>query len=68
MPDMVSILSQRDRLNYFTVFISFVLFFPFHTSFEASQVALVVEKEKKKNLPANAEERRDMGSIPGLGR
>ena len=29
---------------------------------EASQVALVV-----KNLPANAEEVRDMSSIPGLG-
>ena len=29
----------------------------------ASQGALVV-----KNLPANAENRRDMGSIPGLGR
>ena len=29
----------------------------------ASQVALVV-----KNLPANAEERRNTGSIPGLGR
>ena len=29
----------------------------------ASQVALVV-----KNLPANAEDVRDMGSIPGLGR
>ena len=30
---------------------------------EASQVAVVV-----KNLPANAEEVRDMSSIPGLGR
>ena len=50
------------------MFISFVLFFPFRTSFEASQVALVVKKEKKKNLPANAEDIRDMGSIPGLGR
>ena len=29
----------------------------------ASQVALVV-----KNLPANAEDIRDLGSIPGLGR
>ena len=29
----------------------------------ASQVALVV-----KNLPANVEDPRDMGSIPGLGR
>ena len=32
-------------------------------SFWASQVALVV-----KNLPANAGDRRDMDSIPGLGR
>ena len=32
-------------------------------AFGASQVALVV-----KNLPANAGEIRDMGSIPGLGR
>ena len=30
---------------------------------QASQVALVV-----KNLPANAVDARDMGSIPGLGR
>ena len=34
-------------------------------SFGASQVALTV---KKKNLPANAGDIRDSGSIPGLGR
>ena len=34
----------------------------YHTVW-ASQVALIV-----KNQPANAEEARDMGSIPGLGR
>ena len=34
-----------------------------HTSFRSSQVAPVV-----KNLPADAGDIRDMGSIPGLGR
>ena len=34
-----------------------------YTSIQASQVALVV-----KNLPANAGDKRDLGSIPGLGR
>ena len=67
MPDMVSILSQRDRLNYFTVFISFVLFFPFHTSFEASQVALVVEKEKKKPACQCRREKRH-GFDPWVGK
>ena len=33
------------------------------TPFRASQAVLVV-----KNLPANAEDVRDVGSIPGLGR
>ena len=34
-----------------------------YTSIQVSQVALVV-----KNLPANAGDKRDLGSIPGLGR
>ena len=32
----------------------------------STQVALVVKKKKKKNLPANAEDARDAGSIPGI--
>ena len=36
---------------------------PLGVNFGASQVALMV-----KNLPANAGDIRDMGSIPGLGR
>ena len=36
---------------------------PIQCSIRASQVALLVE-----NLPANTEDLRDMGSIPGLGR
>ena len=35
---------------------------PVHFALWASQVALVV-----KNLPANAGDKRDLGSIPGLG-
>jgi len=31
-------------------------------------VALVVKKKKKKNLPANAGDITELGSIPGLGR
>ena len=34
----------------------------------AFQVALVVKKKKKKNLPPSAEDARDVGSIPGSGR
>ena len=41
---------------------------PFCSSIWASQVALVVKRKEKKNLPANAGDVSDVGSIPGLGR
>ena len=48
-----------SQLSHFLV----LLIFPFSSIPRASQVMLVI-----KNLPANAGDRRDMGSIPGLGR
>ena len=41
---------------------------PFCSSIWASRVALVVKRKEKKNLPANAGDVSDVGSIPGLGR
>ena len=48
-----------SQLSHFLV----LLIFPSSSIPRASQVMLVI-----KNLPANAGDRRDMGSIPGLGR
>ena len=55
-----------DRLQFFTLrFIAYVniRFICMYVLIRASQVALVV-----KNLPADGGDRRDTGSIPGLGR
>ena len=53
--------------NYYFYFIIYLLFYYYYivfiVSYWASQATLVV-----KNPPANAGDKRDPGSIPGLGR
>ena len=54
---------NMQRVNFYQITLMYAVNVTWMLDVWASQVALVV-----KNLPADAGDTRDMGSIPGLGR
>ena len=54
---------NMQRVNFYQITLMYAVNITWMLDVWASQVALVV-----KNLPADAGDTRDMGSIPGLGR
>ena len=54
---------NMKRVNFYQITLMYAVNITWMLDVWASQVALVV-----KNLPADAGDTRDMGSIPGLGR